>query len=203
MEILHEMRELELREVVAGMVHHFWRHWMVYQFGRSRKNRRGQLVIPPDLAERWERQAHTCYEQLLESEKESDRVLADELIAVLHSAGALAPDLPVQPPEDIFLYHTPGYFGPAYLLIPGAWGETPYVTHEYNGPEPKQISLSASVIPLNCPNGERLRSYLGKAPLNAALMAGQTGWPICKVVGAALAELTNGWYLAVENRIEG
>jgi hypothetical protein len=70
------------REQLAEYAHDAWSGWMVYLFGKSTRNDDGTVTIPQWAAERWERQAHTPYAQLPESEKQSDRAEADKILAI-------------------------------------------------------------------------------------------------------------------------
>lgn len=68
----------ELRENLADYAHRAWSGWMEYLFSKCD----GQTI--PDWAwERWKRQAQTAYVDLSEDEKNSDRVEADKIIAIL------------------------------------------------------------------------------------------------------------------------
>lgn len=77
----------EIIEKLAAIEHQRWADWQRWVHDccadiwfESAKNgdevlptRHGGLVIPPELVERWERQIHTPYADLSESEKQSDR----------------------------------------------------------------------------------------------------------------------------------
>lgn len=70
----------ELREKLAAIEHQRWADWQRYVFDQCRHQDSGRgvgkpadLVIPSALVERWARQINTPYEQLSESEKQSDR----------------------------------------------------------------------------------------------------------------------------------
>jgi hypothetical protein len=74
----------EEREALAAYAHEAWSGWMKYMFGKSSRGRTsGHVVIPADLVARWERQMTTPYADLPESEKESDRVEADKMLAII------------------------------------------------------------------------------------------------------------------------
>lgn len=71
----------DLRERIAAAQHEIWAHWMRYLFNVSIRNKDGSYTIPPDFVERWQRQINTPYEQLSESEKDSDREQAEKVLA--------------------------------------------------------------------------------------------------------------------------
>lgn len=67
----------DLREQLAAIEHERWARWQEYMHSRGYKNHVGDLVIPAELVERWERQIVTPYEELSETEKHSDREQVD------------------------------------------------------------------------------------------------------------------------------
>lgn len=79
------MEQGTLREALAKLAHEIWARWMTYQFGKCESGPLShELIIPGALVDRWRRQKNTPYDELPESEKESDRKIADEILAVLH-----------------------------------------------------------------------------------------------------------------------
>jgi len=76
------------RERIAKFIHEdLWAHWMKYLWkcceevrAESNGSRVGEMVIPPDKANRWWRQMNTDYEELPDVEKVSDVQLADKLM---------------------------------------------------------------------------------------------------------------------------
>jgi hypothetical protein len=63
-----------LVEALASVEHERWSHWQRYVHSRcSRVGDDGALLIPGELAKRWEEQIQTPYSELTEEEKESDR----------------------------------------------------------------------------------------------------------------------------------
>ena len=70
-----------LFEKLAAIEHERWADWQKYmhtKVGEKHvedicKCRNGDLVIPKELADQWERQMNTSYAELSEKEKESDR----------------------------------------------------------------------------------------------------------------------------------
>lgn len=77
----------ELREQLAALAHAQWSGWMVYLFGLSRSNGDGTITIPAELVARWQGQIATPYQELSEREKDSDRVEADRVIALIGGVG--------------------------------------------------------------------------------------------------------------------
>lgn len=57
----------------AEVEHQRWAHWQQYMYSHCKRLEDGSLVIPPDLASRWQIQIETPYGALTEREKESDR----------------------------------------------------------------------------------------------------------------------------------
>lgn len=76
------MTEEEKREVLAAFVHDMWAGWMIYLFQYTALFG-GEYMLDGDKAERWIRQMTTDYYDLPESEKQSDREIADRLRNVL------------------------------------------------------------------------------------------------------------------------
>ena len=72
------------REKLASYAHNAWSLWMKYMFSKSKINESGEVVIPKTLVDRWNRQYSTKYEDLPESEKESDRHEADNILRILN-----------------------------------------------------------------------------------------------------------------------
>lgn len=73
----------ELRERLAENAHGAWSRWMTHIFSLSRETESGEVVIPIESVQRWRRQIATDYEDLPESEKQSDRNEADKIIKLL------------------------------------------------------------------------------------------------------------------------
>ncbi|MHA1859136.1 MAG: hypothetical protein ACTSUU_06795 [Candidatus Thorarchaeota archaeon] len=72
-----------VREDLAEYAHVAWSGWMSYLFGKSEKNRDETITIPKWAAKRWARQAATHYADLPDKEKESDRLEADKMLAIM------------------------------------------------------------------------------------------------------------------------
>lgn len=91
------MTEQDFIERLADAEHASWARWMVHLFSRCERCEDDALVIPPELAERWQRQIDTTYADLSEQEKQSDRnevahilPIIDEYVEQLHAAWAEA-----------------------------------------------------------------------------------------------------------------
>ncbi len=73
----------ETREKLADYAHAAWAGWMQYLFSHSTHAYGGTVIIPAASANRWKRQMNTVYQELPESEKESDRKEADKILAIV------------------------------------------------------------------------------------------------------------------------
>ena len=84
----------KLREKLAAEQHEIWAYWMKYMF--SQGIRVGPPLMPKkpmpddyawmmtrDKYNRWRRQMNTSYTELTEKEKESDREMADRILAII------------------------------------------------------------------------------------------------------------------------
>lgn len=80
------MAEEKLMEKLADQAHASWSHWMQCLFTQSEKQTDGSVVIPPNLAARWQQQMGTPYARLSEQEKTSDRELAAALLPIIREA---------------------------------------------------------------------------------------------------------------------
>ena len=72
-----------VREQLADLCHEQWSGWMKYLFSKGTFNEDGSWTMPAWAVERWQRQIATCYFNLSEDEKESDRVEADKFLALI------------------------------------------------------------------------------------------------------------------------
>lgn len=77
------MSRKKLTEELAAIEHRRWAHWQQYLHEQCERLSDGRLAIPRALAERWEIQIHTPYEQLSEKEKQSDRDQVQKSLLVL------------------------------------------------------------------------------------------------------------------------
>jgi hypothetical protein len=62
-----------LLEQLAALEHERWAHWQRYVHDHGQRQADGSVILPARLVERWERQINTPYNDLAESEKDSDR----------------------------------------------------------------------------------------------------------------------------------
>jgi len=76
-------QETVLIEQLASLAHTQWSGWMRYLFKFGRELKDGTFVMDADKVQRWKRQMSTDYAQLPESERESDRVEARKVLAIL------------------------------------------------------------------------------------------------------------------------
>ena len=76
----------QLREQLADLAHQQWSGWVKYMLSKGVYNADGSWTMPAWAVERWTRQMTTDYADLPESEKESDRVEADRVLAVFDKA---------------------------------------------------------------------------------------------------------------------
>lgn len=81
--------EDELLEELAELCHDQWSNWMTYLFSKCYEDVsqfdkvNGNLVIPEHYVKRWEKQLNTSYENLSESEKNSDIKEAKKFLNLL------------------------------------------------------------------------------------------------------------------------
>lgn len=71
------------QEQMANKVHEVWASWMSYVFFSSKFNEDGSVTIPKMLVEKWSRQIATPYEDLPDHEKESDNIIAEEILLLV------------------------------------------------------------------------------------------------------------------------
>ena len=73
----------ELLEKMADEAHEIWCGWMQYMFVNGFVSTSGTWVMDTVPYERWQRQMKTPYAQLSESEKESDREIAQRYLKII------------------------------------------------------------------------------------------------------------------------
>jgi hypothetical protein len=73
----------DLREALAAYAHEAWAGWTKYQFSKATINQDGTWTMPAWAVERWQRQMHTDYKDLLASEKVSDLAEADRILSTI------------------------------------------------------------------------------------------------------------------------
>ncbi len=72
-----------LVEALAAAEHERWAHWQRYLHDQCLPAADGALLIPAELVERWNRQMATPYDELPESEKESDREQVRKVLPIV------------------------------------------------------------------------------------------------------------------------
>lgn len=72
-----------MREKLADYAHRAWSGWTKYLFSKGTFNEDGTWTMPKWAVERWQRQMNTDYKDLPDSEKESDRKEADEMLSIV------------------------------------------------------------------------------------------------------------------------
>lgn len=77
---------LAFREKLAAIEHERWSDWQNYMHSKCIKDENGNLVIPASLVKHWERLIDTCYEDMTEREKDSDREQVDRYWALIREA---------------------------------------------------------------------------------------------------------------------
>lgn len=75
-----------MKELLADLCHKQWSGWMEYLFSKGTFNDDGTWTMPEWAVKRWTRQIATNYEDLSESEKNSDRKEADKFINLMSSS---------------------------------------------------------------------------------------------------------------------
>ncbi len=76
-----------MREKLAELMHEIWARWMEHVFRQSVAQGEAML-IPVWAVERWARQMVTPYDELSEKEKDSDREVADKVLALINECFA-------------------------------------------------------------------------------------------------------------------
>ena len=73
-----------VREHLAALCHEQWSGWMRYLFSKCEATLPGTgKIIPQWAVDRWMRQATDTYAELTEEEKDSDRKMADRILAII------------------------------------------------------------------------------------------------------------------------
>ena len=70
-------------EKLAALAHEQWAGWMRYLETKVEWREGVGWVISEEVIIRWQRQIHTAYEDLPEAEKESDRIEARKVWAIV------------------------------------------------------------------------------------------------------------------------
>jgi hypothetical protein len=71
--IREALESVQTVEQLAAIEHERWAHWQQYVHDQCERQDDGSLVIPAELAARWQVQIETPYAELTEREKDSDR----------------------------------------------------------------------------------------------------------------------------------
>lgn len=87
------------QERLAEYAHEAWAGWMRYMFDKSLRLQDGGILITPPNAERWTRQMNTPYAELPESEKASDLVEADIMLAIISEVTGILVKKPAKESE--------------------------------------------------------------------------------------------------------
>ncbi len=75
-----------MREKLAQLIHEEqWSGWMQYLFSKGVFNDNGTWTMPVWAVECWKRQMETPYIELSEIEQESDRLEADNFLAIIEN----------------------------------------------------------------------------------------------------------------------
>ena len=74
-----------MEEILAAHAHDMWSGWIQYMFSKSTINRDGTMTIPKWAVVRWTRQADTNYQNLSETEKETDRKEARGILKIINA----------------------------------------------------------------------------------------------------------------------
>jgi hypothetical protein len=98
-----------LREALAEYAHEAWSGWMIHMFSKGKftyfdinDGWQENWIMPSWAVARWKRQMNTPYSELSESEKESDRVEADNMLAILERIGEPA-TVPVEVLNSLYI----------------------------------------------------------------------------------------------------
>lgn len=70
-------------EQLAAIEHERWAHWQQYVHEQCERQDDGSLLIPAELAGRWQAQIETPYTELSEQEKDSDREQVHRYVPVI------------------------------------------------------------------------------------------------------------------------
>lgn len=76
----------QLVDELAAVEHERWAHWQRYVHDHCERQQDGSLVIPAELAARWEAQIETPFVGLSEREKDSDREQVRRYLPVIIDA---------------------------------------------------------------------------------------------------------------------
>jgi hypothetical protein len=83
-----------LLEKLAAVEHERWSQWQRYVHSKCTRQPDGSLLLPADLAARWEKQIATKYSELDDADKERDREQVSRYLPLIASALADQDRLP-------------------------------------------------------------------------------------------------------------
>ncbi|WP_110590416.1 hypothetical protein [Microbacterium suaedae] len=72
-EIREVLEDEQTVERLAAIEHERWAHWQQFVHDQCERQEDGTLLVPAELAARWQTQIETPYAELPEQERESDR----------------------------------------------------------------------------------------------------------------------------------
>lgn len=78
------MKNNDIIEKLADYEHDRWSRWQKYLFSKCIINKDGNLTIPKEFVDRWNRQMNTNYENLSKKEKDSDRKEAIRILKIIN-----------------------------------------------------------------------------------------------------------------------
>lgn len=76
----------QLVDELAAIEHERWAHWQRYVHDHCERQQDGSLVIPAELAARWDTQIATPYVELSERERDSDRAQVRRYLPIIVDA---------------------------------------------------------------------------------------------------------------------
>jgi len=83
-----------LIERLAAIEHERWSHWQRYLHEKGQRRPDGSLLLPGELASRWERQMSMPYSELSTDEKSSDREQVQRYLPLIKMAFQAANNTP-------------------------------------------------------------------------------------------------------------
>ena len=84
--VFEALNDDDLLDELAAIEHDRWAHWQRYVHGKCERMPDGSLLIPAELADRWDAQIDTPYAELSALEKESDREQVRRYLPVIAAA---------------------------------------------------------------------------------------------------------------------
>lgn len=84
--VISALRDPALKEQLAAAEHQRWAHWQSYMHEHGQRNPDGSLTLPADLVRQWDGQIERTYNELSDSEKNSDREQVDRYLPLIEAA---------------------------------------------------------------------------------------------------------------------